>query len=137
MRILLFCLIFTLISCGSESSDQSSSSVPNAKSSQVQPNGKTVNYKKTASNSEFAIFQTTSATDDFMEYYFKTLDGIRVKFTVSHDGEPEVKVPDNLLEHAKYLEGYPGANPEMAGKVFELIYDGDNKVGEVKLAKTE
>ncbi|MEM6963605.1 MAG: hypothetical protein AAF573_02495 [Bacteroidota bacterium] len=137
MRFLLFFTAFLLFSCGGESSDQSAAPATKTESTPTTPNDEPVQYKKTATNSEFAVFRTTNVTDDHMEYFFKTLDGISIKLDVSHEGTPEVKVPDDLLENVKYQEGQRGANPEMAGKVFELIYDSDNKVAEVKLAETE
>lgn len=133
MRILLFALMVTFFACGSETKTVNQSPTNTTTS----PTGTVIKYKKTATNSEFAVYRTISANDQNMEYYFKTLDGISLKFIVSHEGEPEVKVPENLLEHAKYLEGFPGANPEMAGRVFEIIYDKDNYIAEVKLAEVE
>ena len=35
------------------------------------------------------------------------------------------------------MKGHPGANGEMAGKIFELIYDENNYIGEVKLAELD
>lgn len=137
MRILLFTLMILICSCGGESANQKNSPAVQAATTTIKDKNAPKSYKKTVTNSEFAVFKTTSATEDLMEYYFKTLDGISIKFTIPHEGEPKIKVPENLLENAKYQEGFPGANPEMAGKVFEIIYDKDNIIAEVKLAIEE
>lgn len=153
MRFLIFALMLTLISCGSEtksaetnSSEKATTSTDNKSDSKTvispapTPKGHTdvnAKYKKTAKNSEFAVFKTTSATDTEMEFYFKTLDGISLKSSIKHEGGRKVVGFNQLLEFAKYMEGYPGANGEMAGKIFELIYDKDNNIGEVRLAELD
>ena len=147
MRFIVFTFLVLLASCGSENQAANAENTPvtsNIKTTQVSPPNLTnadasnLKYKKTASTfSEFAVFTTISANEENIEYFFKTLEGVRVIFKVSQDGEPEVIVPENLLENAKYQEGFPGANGEMAGRVFELIYDKDNVIAEVKLAVTE
>jgi len=147
MRFLIFALILTFLSCGSETKSAETTSTENtviATDSKTTitpapvPKGHTdvnAKYKKTAKNSEFAVFKTTSATDTEMEFFFKTLDGIHIKTTYKHEGGRNVVGFNQLLEFAKYMEGHPGANGEMAGKIFELIYDKDNNVGEVRLAE--
>ncbi len=146
MRILTFIFILTFLACGNEKPKQEGTqSSPTVETNATETTSATststsdgeVKYKKTAANSEFAVYRTISADETHTTYFFKTLDGISIDFKVSIEGEPETIVPKNLLEYAKYLEGHPGANPEMAGRVFEIIYDKDNFVGEVKLAETE
>ena len=136
MRIFIFSILLFLVACNSDSASKNEASSTSQKTESKDTSAGS-KYKKTAKNSEFAVYKTISASETHTTYYFKTLDGISFDFKVSIEGEPEVKVPHNLLEHAKYLEGHPGANPEMAGKVFEIIYDKDNYVGEVKLAELE
>lgn len=129
------------MSCGNDQSAKKESQQTSTVETKTAPSNTAsdgeVKYKKTAKNSEFAIYRTISANETHTTYYFKTLDGISLNFKVSIEGEPETIVPRNLLEDAKYLVGHPGANAEMTGKVFELIYDKDNFVGEVKLAEVE
>ena len=153
MRFLIFALMLTFLSCGSDTkSTETNSSEETSTPTEAQSDSKTVitpaptskghtdvnaKYKKTAKNSEFAVFKTTSATKTEMEFYFKTLDGISLKSTYKHEGGRKVIGFDQLLEFAKYMEGHPGANGEMAGKIFELIYDEDNNIGEVKLAELD
>ena len=143
----------TFLSCGSETKSTETSSAEKATTStDSKADSKTVitpapapightdvnaKYKKTAKNSEFAVFKTTSATETEMEFYFKTLDGINIKSTYKHEGGRKVVGFNQLLEFAKYMKGHPGANGEMAGKIFELIYDEDNNIGEVRLAELE
>lgn len=153
MRFLIFALIVTFLSCGNDTkSAETDSSGKTAASTDSKSDTKTVitpapsskghtdvdaKYKKTAKNSEFAVFKTTSATETEMEFYFKTLEGISLKSTYKHEGGRKVVGFDQLLEFAKYMDGHPGANGEMAGKIFELIYDEDNNIGEVKLAELD
>lgn len=141
MRILTFIFLFTFLSCSNDAAKQEESQqnqVVEAKNNQFgSVTHDNIKYVKTATNSEFAYYRTISANETHTTYFFKTLDGISLNFDVSIEGEPERIVPRNLLEDAKYLEGHPGANAEMVGQVFELIYDKDNFVGEVKLAKVE
>lgn len=153
MRYLIFAFALFLMSCGGEQqSSNSSSPAVSTPKTESGSDAKTVitpaptskghsdvnaKYKKTAKNSEFAVFKTTSATDTDMEFYFKTLDGISIKTTYKHEGGRKVVGFDQLLEFAKYMEGHPGANGEMAGKIFELIYDENNEVGEVRLAELD
>ena len=40
-----------------------------------------------------------------------------------------------LLGFAKYMEGYLGAIGEMTEKIFELIYEENNDIGEVSLVE--
>jgi hypothetical protein len=145
--------MLTFLSCGSETKTAETNSTEKATTSaDTKSDSKTVitpaptskghtdvnaKYKKTVKNSEFAVFKTTSATETEMEFYFKTLDGISLKSTYKHEGGRKVVGFDQLLEFAKYMEGHPGANGEMAGKIFELIYDKDNNIGEVKLAELD
>lgn len=152
MRFLIFALMLTFASCSSETKTDETTSTELKSSEDASPaeDSKTVitpapkpkghtdvnaKYKKTAKNSEFAVFKTTSATDTEMEFYFKTLDGISIKSTYKHEGGRKVVGFNQLLEFAKYMEGHPGANGEMAGKIFELIYDENNDIGEVRLAE--
>ena len=141
MRILTIIFILTLLSCGNESAQKEEGQQAPAVEVKTTPSAAApegeVKYKKTAKNSEFAVYRTISANKTHTTYFFKTLDGISLDFKVSIEGEPETIVPRNLLEDAKYSEGHPGANAEMTGRVFELIYDKDNNVGEVKLAEVE
>ena len=157
MKFLIFALMLTFLSCGSETktaetkpaeitsteTDSTETTTPAEDSKTVitaapTPKGHTdveAKYKKTAKNSEFAVFKTTSATDTEMEFYFKTLAGISIKSTYLHEGGRQVVGFNQLLEFAKYMEGHPGANGDMAGKIFELIYDENNDIGEVRLAE--
>ncbi len=152
MRFLIFALILTFLSCGSDTksaentSTESTTTTTDSKSdantvitpAPVTKGHTNINakYKKTAKNSEFAVFRTTSATATEMEFYFKTLDGISIKSTYKHEGGRKVVGFDQLLDFTKRSErGHPGASAETAGKIFELIYDKDNYVGEVRLAE--
>lgn len=153
MRYLIFALMLTFLSCDSETKSAetntaekttTSTDSKTASNTVITPapvakghTDVTAKYKKTAKNSEFAVFKTTSATDTEMEFYFKTLDGINIKSTYKHEGGRKVVGFNQLLEFAKYMKGYPGANGEMAGKIFELIYDKDNNIGEVRLAELD
>jgi hypothetical protein len=143
--------MLTFLSCSSETnSTEKATTATTATDAEVDsktvitpaptPKGHTdvnAKYKKTAKNSEFAVFRTTSATETVMEFYFKTLEGSNIKSTYQHEGGRKVVGFDQLLEFAKYMKGYPGANGEMAGKIFELIYDEDNNIGEVRLAELD
>ena len=47
---------------------------------------------------------------------------------VGHEEEiySKVEMPDNLLEDDTDLEGLPGENPALVGKIFKLYYDTEN-----------
>ena len=154
MKFLIFALMLTFLSCGSETkpAEAKPAETTTAETTTPAEDSKTVitaaptpkghtdvdaKYKKTAKNSEFAVFKTTSATDTEMEFYFKTLDGISIKSTYKHEDGRKVVGFNQLLEFAKYMKGHPGANGEMAGKIFELIYDENNDIGEVRLAELD
>lgn len=71
------------------------------------------------------------------EYRFSEKDGNMILVMVSQLPEEKKKkpviVPDNMLESTEGLEGPPGANPEMVGKEFILIYDENDEVTEIRL----
>lgn len=75
------------------------------------------------------------------EYAFSDKKGEMILLMVSQlpemKKEKHVKVPDNMLESMEDLEGPPGANPEMVGKEFLLIYDDNDQVIEIRLRDGE
>lgn len=59
------------------------------------------------------------------DYVFKNTTGHTMTIGVSNmpeDAATSPKVPANMLESGDDIEGPPGANPELVGKAFYLVY---------------
>ncbi|MGK0388025.1 MAG: hypothetical protein ACI94Y_000753 [Maribacter sp.] len=71
------------------------------------------------------------------EYAFSNKKGEIILIMVSQlpeiEKEKRIKVPDNMLESMEDLEGPPGANPEMVGNEFLLVYDDNDKIIEIRI----
>lgn len=78
--------------------------------------------------SEILIYQSATVYAGATDYYFKDQSGTSVEIRVNNLPEEQTfNVPAGLLE-SNVEEGPPGANPEMIGKSFEIIYDNTGKV---------
>jgi len=87
-------------------------------------------------NSQEATYLNCAVYASSTSFYFKSTQGDTIQFSVLNEGEIEAetsaKVPKGLIEDGKDLEGLPGANPEMVGKKFTIIFDKEGQVIEVK-----
>jgi hypothetical protein len=71
------------------------------------------------------------------KFFFKPTQGELIEVSTLNKGMADeelyrIKMPDNLVDDSKDLEGLPGANPKMVGKKFQLIYNDKNEVIEIK-----
>lgn len=84
-----------------------------------------------------AIYQDCTVYAGSTIFFFKTIQGDTIQVSILNKGmeeaEKSAKVPENLVDDSKDLEGVPGANPKMIGKKFKIIYDDKKEVSEVKL----
>lgn len=82
-----------------------------------------------------ATFESATVYTGKTDYAFKNAQGRLIQFSFSNLGENEPwnpTLPDNLLE--SNVDGVPGANPELVGKTFLLIYgEGGDMISEVRL----
>ncbi|GAB4398276.1 MAG: hypothetical protein OHK0053_16540 [Microscillaceae bacterium] len=76
------------------------------------------------------------------QYFFKTETGDTIQVSVlnealEEDGDafPNPKVPNNLVDDSKDLEGVPGENPKMVGKPFLILYNEKDEIVAVKPRK--
>ncbi len=57
------------------------------------------------------------------DFYFENDDGEIIEFRVSNlQDEQKIELPDDMLESG-VLDGPPGANPDLVGEDFMLLYD--------------
>jgi len=84
---------------------------------------------KTATEiTKVATYQSATVYAASTDYYFKGKDGKMIEFRVSNlPGKNEIELPSNLLE-SDVSEGPPGANPDLVGKEFKLIYDNKEEL---------
>ncbi|MCU0447781.1 MAG: hypothetical protein MUE85_23015 [Microscillaceae bacterium] len=106
----------------------------------VQKTQKEIKAQATSPKTVEAIYQNCTVYTGSVDYFFVTeqKDTIKVNVLKKELADAETliaKVPDNLIEDTKNLEGLPGANPQMVGKRFSLIYNDQNEVIEIKPAK--
>jgi len=102
----------------------------------------TQNSEKAADSSSKvveAIYQNCTVYASTTMFFFKTAQGDSIEVSILNKGMEEAalsaKVPDNLVEDSEGLEGLPGANPEMVGKKFRILYNEKGEVTEVQLAE--
>lgn len=94
--------------------------------------------EKTSKQKEIeAIYQDCTVYAGSTIFFFKTTQGDTIQVSILNKGmegaEKSAKVPENLVDDSKDLEGVPGANPKMVGKKFKIIYNEKEEVSEVKL----
>ncbi len=86
-----------------------------------------------------AIYQDCTVYASATMFFFKTAQGDTIQVSILNKGMEEAelsaKVPDNLVDDSKDIEGVPGANPKMVGKKFRIIYDAKGEIVEVKSAE--
>lgn len=82
------------------------------------------------------IFKSCAVYAASTDYYFEEENEGDIRIRVSHleeeKGETETIVPENMLVEGE--EGPPGANPDLVGKKFVLIYGENEKVVEIRLS---
>lgn len=72
-----------------------------------------------------ATYENASVYAASTEYVFQSEEGKRI--FVRHNqfpekGIPNPIIPENMLESGEDIEGPPGANPDMVGKQFVIVY---------------
>ena len=86
-----------------------------------------------------ATYQDCTVYASATMFFFKTTQGDTIQVSILNKGMEEAelsaKVPDNLVDDSKDIEGVPGANPKMVGKKFRIIYDAKGEIVEVKPAE--
>lgn len=102
----------------------------------------TQNSEKTANSPAKeieAVYENCTVYASATIFFFKTAQGDTVEVSILNKGMEEAelsaKVPDNLVEDSKDLEGLPGANPQMVGKKFRILYNEKGEATEVQLAE--
>jgi hypothetical protein len=101
---------------------------------------KVIRVKQASHKIVEAIYESCAVYAGSTKYYFKTSDGETIELSALNPGmddEPlyRIKIPNNLIDNAKNLEGPPGANPKLVGKKFNLIYNDKDEIIEVKPLK--
>lgn len=99
-------------------------------------NSKTDNKNKAAREIE-VIYENCTVYAGSTKYYFKPAEGELIEVSVLNKGMEDeeiyrIKIPKNLIDDSKDLEGPPGPNPKMIGKKFKLIYNENDEVIEVR-----
>ncbi len=119
--------VATLGACGS-SDDQANRSITTVtETSAPEPNSATPGRTVLASYQSATVY--AGATD----YYFEDPSGEIVDFRVSNLSEEQaVELPNDMLDPGM-VEGPPGANPDLVGEDFLLIYDGEDQLVRVEL----
>jgi hypothetical protein len=78
------------------------------------------------------VYESCAVYASSTKFYFKPAQGDLIEISVWNEGMEDypspIKLPNNLLEDDENIEGPLGANPEVIGKKYILIY---NEVGEV------
>jgi hypothetical protein len=75
-----------------------------------------------------ATYVSATVYTGYTGYFFKDKKtGKEIQVQDAHDPEM-VKVPNNLLEDSKDLEGLPGANPKLVGKTYIIKYLNGDKI---------
>lgn len=70
------------------------------------------------------------------EYAFQTKEGKLILVRGRDNCQTtNIEIPDNMLEDSDNLEGPPGANPEMVGKMFNLYYKNNETPYKIESAK--
>lgn len=82
------------------------------------------------------IYNSAAVYPMHTTYEFLDADGENILFDVSgEENARTVEMPDNMLEDDEDLEGLPGENPELVGKMFDLHFDKENRVVKVELVE--
>lgn len=79
---------------------------------------------------ELVTYESCAVYAGATDYVFSDQEGKRISVRVNHFDNKKTAntiMPDNMLESGEDLEGPPGANPEMVGKSFKLIYDDESE----------
>ncbi len=128
---ILFCLLFLGIAC----------SACNQNTSQTNTVSNTTEDEESVSKQKEveAIYQDCTVYASSTIFFFKTAQGDTIQVAILNKGmeeaEKSAKVPENLVDDSKDLEGVPGANPKMVGKKFKIIYNTNDEIVEVKAMK--
>ncbi len=104
--------------------------------SQTQSGGDSSQPGSSVETAEKVIFENATMYAASTDFYFKNENGEEVSVRVSNLPEEQtVKFPDNLLESDTGIEGPPGANPDMVGKVFFIVKNEKGEVTEIRPAE--
>jgi hypothetical protein len=97
-----------------------------------------VQEKKLAQNKEIEVtYESCTVYAGSTKFFFKPAQGELIEVSTLNKGMEDeekyrIKMPNNLVDDSKDLEGLPGANPKMVGKKFKLIYNDKDEVIEIK-----
>lgn len=83
------------------------------------------------------IYEGATAYAGRTDYAFRLVsNGNLMQIGLSNmpeDAAVNPKIPANMLENNKNAEGPPGANPDLLGKTFELVYaEGGDRIIEIR-----
>ncbi len=95
--------------------------------------------QKNTAKQVVAIYENCTVYAGSTEYAFKNAKTKEpIVFNVLNLPEKGIKtpkLPKNLIDPSKNLEGVPGANPALVGKAFMLLYDAKGELLSVKPIK--
>lgn len=81
-----------------------------------------------------ATYQNATVYTGSTDYEFQTADGTSIMVRVSNfEDEPQIQMPDGLLENSVELDGPPGANTKVVGQTFKLYYNAEDEVYKVTI----
>jgi len=84
-------------------------------------------------NIKEAIYESATVYAAATDFYFKDTEGNKIEFRESNlPGEQKVGLPELMLD-PNASEGPPGANPQLVGRTFQLIYDKEGQLKTIKL----
>ncbi len=92
----------------------------------------TIVYAQKGTTQVIAIYENCTVYAGSTEYAFKNAKTNEpITFSVLSIPEKGIKipkVPKNLIESTKNIEGVPGANPAQVGKKFKLTYNQEGEL---------
>lgn len=137
-RIFIIFLFASIIS-SCYNSEKPAEVIPNTSETEILPNR---NVEKVASDSsitpksvkkvaegKIVTYENATSYAAATDYTFFDEENKLIFVRVNHFEDaksPNPIIPDNMKESTENIEGPPGANPEMVGKKFKLMYDGKN-----------
>ncbi len=81
---------------------------------------------------KIVTYQSATVYAASTDYYFEDKEGKTMKIRVSNlPEESKIVLPTNLLE-SNISEGPPGANPDLVGKTFKLLYNDQDVLARIE-----
>lgn len=132
LAILGLAFLFVFVGCQSSSENSGGEEPP----TEAENSGEE-QVNETAVWVQAVVYESAAVYAGRTDYIFRFENGAPITVGVSNlpeDADLKPKMPDNLLESEEGLDGPPGANPEMIGKTFQLIYEkGSDYLMEIRL----